>query len=177
MMKKFIVILLFICCYSVLAQQNSPHQIELIEVEGDASEVPFSVIERVPVYKGCDENLSNLELRKCMSESISSHILKKFDINVAKRLGLPDGIVRITTIFKVNKDGEVTQIKIRAPHPDLERESFKAINSIPKFTAPGYQKGKPVTVPYSLPIIFNIDNSKYLSKKRTQKFKKQKRAS
>ena len=140
--------------------QNAPEKVEIVEIDEDSVEVPFSIIENVPVYKGCDETLTNSDLRNCMSDNISKHVMSNFNIKVAKGLGLPDGPIKILTIFKVDKNGDVTGIKISAPHPALEKESYRVIQSIPKFTRPGFQKGKPVTVPYSLPIVFNVVNSK-----------------
>ncbi|MCF6294304.1 MAG: energy transducer TonB [Flavobacteriaceae bacterium] len=148
---------------------------KIVEATEDTEEVPFAIIEEVPVYKGCRENLANESQRKCMSDAITKHILKKFNINVAKDLGLPDGIARISVIFKVGLDGTISGIRARAPKPELEAEAIRVIKLIPKLTKPGYQRGKPVTVPYSLPIVFKIDNTKYLSKKELRKLKKQKK--
>ncbi|MCK7590354.1 energy transducer TonB [Subsaxibacter sp. CAU 1640] len=176
-MKYLIFLFSFLINISGYSQKNIPEEIEIIEVgevSGEDYEVPFVVIERAPVYKGCAENLDNSELKKCMSENITKHVLKKFNINVAKGLGLPDGNVRILAMFKVNKEGEVTEINVRGPHPDLEKEAFKAINSLPKFEKPGFQKGKAVIVPYALPIVFKVDNSLYLSEKEKKKLQNKK---
>jgi hypothetical protein len=127
-------------------------------------EVPFAVVEQVPIYKGCNKKLSNVELKKCMSNGIGKHLAKRFNIGVAKDLGLPDGKVKINILFKVDKNGEIIDIKATGPHPKLEEEAFRVINLIPKLTKPGYQKGKPVKVPYALPLIINIDNSRYKKK-------------
>ncbi|WP_396602212.1 hypothetical protein [Algibacter sp. R77976] len=132
----------------------------------DANEVPFAVVEQVPVYKGCNKKLSNIELKKCMSNGISKHLVKNFNISVAKDLGLPDGKVKINILFKVDQNGEIIDIKATGPHPKLEEEAFRVINLIPKLTKPGYHKRKPVTVPYVLPLIFNIDNSLYKKKRK-----------
>ena len=150
MMKKLILIAFFIISNVLVAQ--------------DDYEVPFAIVEQVPIYKGCDKNLSNAQLKKCMSNGITKHVIKNFNINVAKGLGLPDGKVRINVIFKVNKKGKIEDIRTRGPHPKLEEEAYRVVKLIPKLK-PGYQKGKAVIVPYSLPLIFNIDNSKYRKKK------------
>ncbi|MGJ8591927.1 MAG: energy transducer TonB [Aquaticitalea sp.] len=166
MIYKIFFALLLVCSIPAIGQNIPEVQIE--EIDGDSDEVPFAVIEKVPVYKGCDESLINIELKKCMSESISKHILENFNINVARGLGLDEGKVRIIAMFKVNKDGDVTEIKVRGPHPNLEKEAYQAISSIPKFTKPGYQRGKPVIVPYALPIAFNVNNSKGSKRKRKE---------
>jgi hypothetical protein len=120
------------------------------------NEVPFSVIENVPVYKGCDPKiLDNAGLKKCMSQKIQSLISKKFNIRKTSR-GMKSGTVKIFAMFKVGKKGEVRDIKVRAPNKRLEKETRRVLNLIPKLTKPGFQRGKPVIVPYSLPIVFRI---------------------
>jgi protein TonB len=169
---KYTFLLLFLAFSTVTFSQSEK---KIVEVTEDSEEVPFAVIDQVPVYKGCSESLANESQRKCMTEGISNHVIKNFNINVAKDLGLPDGLARISVIFKVGKDGTIFGIRARAQKPELEVEAIRVIKLIPKLTKPGYQRGKPVTVPYSLPIVFNIDNTKYLSKKELRKLKKQKK--
>ena len=55
----------------------------------------------------------------------------------------------------IDKEGRVTGAKARAPHPDLETETLRVINSLPQFT-PGQMNGKAVTANYSLPILFQV---------------------
>jgi Gram-negative bacterial TonB protein C-terminal len=147
---------------------------ETIEINEDSEEVPFAVIDEVPVYKGCSESLANESQRKCMAEGISNHVIKNFNIKIAKNLGLPSGVVRVNVIFKVGKDGTISGIRARAPKLELEAEAIRVIKLIPKLTKPGYQRGKPVTVPYSLPIVFRVAD-KQLSKKELRKLKRKKR--
>ena len=47
----------------------------MVEVEEDI-EVPFSVIEKVPVFPGCTGN--NIELRACFEEKMQAHLQKHF---------------------------------------------------------------------------------------------------
>lgn len=122
------------------------------------TEIPDGEFEKVPIYPGCEESLTNREARNCMSQSISTFIAKKFNTEVASGTGLT-GNQRIYVIFKIDKDGMVKNIKARAPLPILEAEAIRVIGLLPKMR-PGMQKGKEVTVPYSLPILFRIPESK-----------------
>jgi protein TonB len=108
----------------------------------------------VPVYPGCKIKASNSENRKCMSSAISEFVVRKFDTDIAKYLGL-SGRQRISVIFKIDKKGYVKDIRIRAPHPRLEKEAFRVINMLPRMT-PGTVNDQPVIVPYSLPITFQV---------------------
>jgi periplasmic protein TonB len=128
--------------------------IEVEEVEEDV-EVPFSVIENVPEYPGCEKG-TNSEKRKCMSKAIEKFIQKKFNTDLANDLGLT-GKQRISVIFKIDKDGNVTGVRSRAPHPRLEKEAERVVNLLPKMK-PGRQRGRAVVVPYSLPITFLVQD-------------------
>ena len=128
--------------------------IQVEEVEEDV-EVPFTVIENVPVFPGCESG-SNDAKRKCMSDKISEFVRRKFNTDLAGDLGLT-GRQRINVIFKIDKSGNVVGIRARAPHPRLQAEAERVVNLLPKML-PGKQRGKPVVVPYSLPIIFEVQD-------------------
>ena len=128
--------------------------LDVEEVEEDV-EVPFAVIENVPVFPGCERG-NNAKKRKCMSEKIAKFVQRKFNTELAGDLGL-SGRQRISVIFKIDKSGNVTGVRARAPHPRLEKEAQRVINLLPKMQ-PGKQRGKPVIVPYSLPIIFQVQD-------------------
>ena len=131
---------------------------EVEEVDTDVEyadvEVPFSVIENVPVFPGCEKG-SNAKKKQCMSQKISKFVNKKFDTDLASELGL-SGRQRINVIFKISKTGEITDVRARAKHPGLVKEAKRVINALPKMI-PGKQRGKAVTVPYTLPIIFQVE--------------------
>ncbi len=129
-------------------------EIEVEEVEEDI-EVPFSVIENVPIFPGCEKG-NNAAKRKCMSDKITKFVQKKFNTDLAGDLGLT-GRQRINVIFKIDKKGNVVGVRSRAPHPRLEKEAARVINLLPKMK-PGKQRGKAVIVPYSLPIIFQVQD-------------------
>lgn len=128
--------------------------IKLVDMDEDI-EVPFSVIENVPVFPGC-EGGNNDAKKKCMSDKISDFVNKKFNTDLASELGL-SGRQRINVIFKIDKTGNIVGIRARAPHPGLEKEASRVIGLLPKMQ-PGKQRGKAVTVPYSLPIIFQVQD-------------------
>jgi protein TonB len=129
-------------------------EVEVEEVEEDI-EVPFAVIENVPVFPGCEKG-NNDAKKKCMSEQIAKFVNKKFNTDLASDLGL-SGRQRINVIFKIDKTGNIVGIRARAPHPGLEREATRVIGLLPKMK-PGKQRGKAVTVPYSLPIVFQVQD-------------------
>lgn len=142
---------------STETDQEEEIEVEEIEVEEvyEDVEVPFAVIENVPEYPGCERG-TNAEKRKCMSDKIAKFVQRKFNTDLAGDLGL-SGRQRISVIFKIDKNGNVTGVRSRAPHPRLEKEAARVINMLPKMK-PGRQRGKAVTVPYSLPITFQVQD-------------------
>ncbi|HJN53637.1 MAG TPA: energy transducer TonB [Flavobacteriaceae bacterium] len=141
---------------STETDQEEEIDIEDIEVEEyEDVEVPFAIIENVPVFPGCDKG-NNDQKRQCMSDKIAKFVQKKFNTELAGDLGLT-GRQRISVIFKIDRTGNVTGVRARAPHPRLEKEAQRVINLLPKMR-PGRQRGKAVIVPYSLPIIFQVQD-------------------
>lgn len=115
---------------------------------------PFILIEDAPIFPGC-ENLNNNEERKdCMSEKITHFINKEFNTEIGNQLGLT-GINRINVMFKIDTNGDIVDVQTRAPHPKLEQEAQRVIKALPKMM-PGKQRGNPVNVQYSLPIVFKV---------------------
>jgi hypothetical protein len=133
--------------------------LEIIEEEkrnndfSEENEVPYSVVEKAPVFKGC-ENVSEAERKNCLNMNLSGFVAKNFNANLGKSLGL-SGEQKISVFFKIDKDGRIIDIKSRAPHPDLETEAVRVINMLPTMI-PGEHGGEKVIVPYFLPIKFKI---------------------
>jgi protein TonB len=141
------------------SQEEEIVEIEEIEeevVEEEIADVPFAVIENVPIYPGCENAGNNAGKKKCMSEKIQKFVQKKFDTELANDLGL-EGRQRISVQFKIDRNGNVVNVRARAPHPKLEQEAISVVKSLPKMT-PGMQRGKAVGVLYALPILFQVEN-------------------
>ncbi len=135
---------------------ETKEEVEIVKIsEKSTAELPFSQIDQAPIFPGCDENLSNEELKKCFSESIAKHINTHFNIDIAKSLNLT-GKQRIYAMFKIDNEGNVTDISSRASHQLLQEETKRTIRLLPKMK-PGEANEQPVNVLYSLPIIFQIN--------------------
>ncbi|MFD1293209.1 energy transducer TonB [Lutibacter holmesii] len=128
--------------------------VEIEEVEEVEEDVPFAIIEDVPVYPGCKGNKA--KLRACLQEKITKHVNRKFNSELASDLGLSPGIKRIFVMFKIDKSGNITDVMARAPHKRLQEEAIRVVKLLPKMT-PGKQRGRPVGVKYSLPIAFKVE--------------------
>lgn len=115
--------------------------------------IPFKLIEKVPVYPGCEKHKTNEKRKKCMSSKLTKLINRRFNTGIAGDYGIT-GVQRINTVFTIDKNGNVTDVIIRGPHPALEKEAKRLIKKIPQME-PGLQRNVPVGVVYTLPIVFD----------------------
>ncbi len=124
-------------------------EVEVDEVEEDI-DVPFAVIEDVPVFPGC-ENAK--DKRTCFNQKIQEHIRKNFRYpEIAQEMGIQG---RVNVMFTIQKDGSIGNIRYRGPDKNLEAEALRIIEKLPRMT-PGKQRGRPVRVPFSIPITFKL---------------------
>ena len=133
--------------------------IEDVDVEDKRSaelDVPFSKLDQSPMFEACLSITDKSEQKQCFSDQVTRHIATNFNTKLGKDLDLEKGVKRINAMFRIDKDGLVYDVKARAPHPDLETEAIRVINSLPKIT-PAIHEGKTVNVTYALPIIFKIN--------------------
>lgn len=135
------------------AEVTNDEIVEIAEEETIIEDVPFMMIQNVPVYPGCRGN--NEKLKKCFAKKVSNHFSKKFNPNLGNELGLTAGKKSIYVVFTVDKNGEITNIKARGPHPILEKEVVQITQSLPKMK-PGKQHGVPVGVAYGIPVTFKV---------------------
>ncbi len=131
-------------------------EVEYAEEEEEIADVPFNVIENVPVFPGCEGQADNAGRKKCMSDKVKRFVNKKFNTGLGDQLGL-SGINRIYVRFTINKKGDIVGVRARGPHPRLEKEAKRVVALLPKMT-PGKQRGKSVGVTYNLPIVFQVQD-------------------
>ena len=89
-----------------------------------------------------------------MSEKIDRIVRKNFKTNKAVDYGLT-GKQKIYVQFKINKQGLVSDIQVRAPHKVLEDEARRVTELIPQMK-PGRQRSRDVEVVFLKPILFQV---------------------
>ena len=133
-------------------QEEIVEEVEELEEEMDM-DIPFAIIEDVPLFPGC-ERVAKSQRRKCFQEQIQKHINKNFRYpEIAQEMGIQG---RVFVQFMIGKDGSISGIRTRGPDKNLEREANRIISKLPKMT-PGKQRGRPVRVPFSIPITFRLN--------------------
>lgn len=126
---------------------------EIIEEEEVEKDIPFAIIEDPPIYPGCKGTKE--EMKQCMQDKINAHVTKNFNINLAQELGLTEGKKKVYVQFKIDKTGEIIDIRARGPHARLEKEAIRVVELLPRMT-PGKQRTRPVRVSYTLPITMMV---------------------
>ena len=135
-------------------ETNEEEIVEIVEVEEEEEDidVPFAVIEDVPIFPGC-EGVAKSERRNCFQEKMNKHIVRNFRYpEIAQEMGIQG---RVYVNFIISKDGSITNIRMRGPDKNLEKEAERIISKLPKMT-PGKQRGRAVRVPFSIPITFRL---------------------
>jgi protein TonB len=140
----------------ILSTESDP-ETEIIEIDDvvvdEVDEDPiinFMVIEDVPVFPGC-ENVK--DKRACFGKMMQKHISKVFRYpELEREMGIQG---RVNVMFVIDKDGSITDINMRGPNANLEKEAKRIISKLPKMT-PGKQRGTAVKVPFAIPITFKL---------------------
>ncbi len=121
--------------------------------QNELQTIEIDKLSEVPVYPGC-ENIRNK--RKCLQENIQRHIVRNFKYPKQAKKNKIQG--RVFVQFIVGTGGYIDIIKTRGPDDLLEKEAERIISLLPKFK-PGVLDGKPVRVPFSMPIIFRLQKN------------------
>jgi bla regulator protein BlaR1 len=138
----------------VIDDYQSPNSDKMVE---ESIEVPFTVVDEVPTLLECKDELDNEARKNCLSEFVNKHINENFNTRIADSLN--PGRKRIFVQFKIDTEGKISSVNARGPNPGLEEEAKRVIKSLPQFV-PGRQNGELVIVPYSMPIVFEVKDSK-----------------
>ena len=111
------------------------------QISTDPSDLVFTVVEVMPEFPG-----GQGALLQFLAKSI------KYPV-IAQQNGIQG---RVTCSFVVGKDGVIRNIEvIRGVDPSLDLEAARVISMMPKWK-PGMQKGKEVSVKYTVPVTFRL---------------------
>jgi TonB family protein len=117
------------------------------------NDVPFAVIDKVPIFPGCEDSDNK---RDCFNTMMQKHIGKNFRYpDEAQEKGIQG---RVNVMFTIGEDGSIGNVRMRGPDRLLEVEVARIISLLPQMT-PGEQKGKKARVPFSIPITFKLEGS------------------
>lgn len=110
------------------------------EVEPEEQQI-FQIVEEMPEFPG--------GMGECL----------KFLMKNAKypTISQENGVQgKVSVKFVIEKDGSIADpVVVRGVDPYLDKEALRVVKSMPKWK-PGKQRGKPVRVSYTVPVIFKL---------------------
>lgn len=126
-------------------ENNQAVEIKYVPVEVEEEEPEeqqiFQVVEEMPEFPG-----GMAECLKFLAKNI------KYPV-IAQENGIQG---RVVCAFVVNKDGSIVDIEVlRGVDPSLDKEAVRVLSTMPKWK-PGKQRGKPVRVKYTVPVMFRL---------------------
>lgn len=141
-------LILFSNCTNTGKEESTEEKAEVkyipTEVKPDTVDIDnavFDMVEEMPEFEGGNKALMDY---------------------LAANLQYPKGAEtkgtqgRVIVQFIVNTDGSIDNAKVlRSVDPELDAEALRVINGMPKWK-PGTQKGEPVRVKYTVPVVFRL---------------------
>ncbi|MBI9055378.1 MAG: energy transducer TonB [Bacteroidales bacterium] len=120
--------------------------IEIVEFEEEEEEVNeqevFFVVEDMPTFQGKTSDAFRIYIQQNLNYPV-----------IAQENGVSG---RVFVQFDINGQGNVTNvIVVRGVDPSLDKEAVRVVKSSPKW-APGKQRGRPVNVRFTFPIVFQL---------------------
>jgi protein TonB len=128
-------------------------EIEFIDYEEEEEDIPFMIVENMPAMGDC-KKLRGDERHQCTQLEIIKYVSKNTKYPpIAKDAGI-QGTVFV--YFVVGKNGKVKDVRVlREVDSRLDAEAIRVVESLPTFE-PGEQRGKAVSVQYTIPVKFII---------------------
>ncbi len=109
----------------------------------EVAEEIFVVVEDAPQFPGGES-----ALMKYLNDNIRYPV-------IAQENGIQG---RVICQFVVERDGSISDVQVvRGQDPSLDREAVRVIQGMPRWK-PGKQRGVPVRVRYTLPVLFRLAN-------------------
>lgn len=119
--------------------------------------IPFAVVEQIPLFEVC-KTVDKKEEMNCFQEEMKKHVEKQLKYPKEAKKNKAEN--RVITLFEIDKNGKVTNIRVRGKKTDyqqlFEAEAKRIIEALPQFS-PGLHRGKPFKVSYSIPINFTLN--------------------
>ena len=112
----------------------------------------YEVVEQAPAFPGGPQ-----AMRKFIKDNLQYP-------QIAKENGIQG---RVILQFVVDETGQVTDPKVvRSIDPSLDAEAIRLVNSMPRWT-PGMQDGKAVSVRYTVPVAFSLNEDGALPRQKS----------
>ncbi len=123
---------------------------EKVRGGSDDSTISFILVQKSPTFPGCETGDKD-----CFSKMVQKHFSENFNNELPNTLGLETGKKRVFIAFDINKEGNLVNVKVRAPHKNIKEEVIRVMSTLPIMT-PGEHNGKTIGVKYSIPVVIMV---------------------
>jgi protein TonB len=125
----------------------------------EEAEKVFKVVEQMPRFPGCESLGTKEEKKQCADGKLLQYIYKNLRY---PSIAIENGVEGTAVIkFVVDKDGSVTNVElVRDPGAGTGAAAQKVVvkmNDLPQKWTPGKQRGRAVSVWYTLPVKFKLE--------------------
>ena len=134
---------------------------EIIEVEKEIERVEevddevYTVVQEMPRFPGCEDlDISVDEKKKCAEKKMLEFIYKNIKYPAIAEDDGVEGMIVLN--FIVDKEGNVTNLKLLRGGGELGKEYLRITETMPRWV-PGKQHGKPVNDQFNLPILITLE--------------------
>ena len=144
MIRKFLVVLFILVSISSNAQD-----------EQDTNDFDLTTVDSVPVAPGCDQTLSNEELKACFTKYVSKIAVENIRMEFIENQSLEVGKHEINITFTINNKGRICNVSTDSKNNKIDKHFIKAIKEVDKMK-PAIIDEQPVGIQYKIPIRFEI---------------------
>jgi hypothetical protein len=114
----------------------------------------FTIVENMPSFPGCDQT-SRSARESCTREKMAISIKRNMRLSESIKGTNPSGACLIS--FLIDERGWVNNVKVvKGLNQTLNEIAKNAVEALPRMT-PGSQRGRPVKVQYTIPVVFRFD--------------------
>ncbi|WP_298903471.1 energy transducer TonB [uncultured Psychroserpens sp.] len=130
---------------------------EIVTKDIDESQIiEFNELENPPLAPECQSKWDIEKRKKCTSKYISMHVSRKFNTDLAAKVG-ETGKIKINIEFVIDTNGNPINITANGGPEIMNQNAIEVIGLLPDLK-PGMKNGKPVNVLYKMPLVIQIAN-------------------
>lgn len=150
---------MFAVLFAAVCFGQTKEEIKIEEAAPPSDRMDEMVIpaEEMPLIADCKTE-DNMASSTCTQQKIAEHIAKEVKYPATAKEGGKQGTAYVNFIIKSDGNiADVTIVRGIKDAPELDEEAVRAVKTLDNFDwIPGTQKGKAVSVTYTLPVKFQL---------------------
>ncbi len=119
----------------------------------DSEAYSLSDIDTSPEFLDAPDFKNEKERKSALSNGVQRLVNSNFNVDIVANSKKDKSVYKIKSKFTIDENGEVKDIVVQADLPEIEEETRRVFQKLPKFK-PAKLDGTPVAVEYHMPIVF-----------------------